>query len=141
MYYIREKDVVFWRWHCFDIFEQCDVPGDEDHKVTIFLTVTLIHKTKQANFIQVLHSKPGRKMKCGILINLMIMRKSVMFFITNNFLIHLTKECSVIYVYMYIFLCLFTFWCHYSTSQKTQTFLDVGKNTVTWQHVICWCWC
>ncbi len=59
MYYICDEDIVFGRRYRWVIYLQCDVPGVEEDKVTVFLTVTLINKTPQADGVKVLHPKQG----------------------------------------------------------------------------------
>ncbi len=49
--------MVYKRMYVWVICAQCGVPGVEEDEVTIFLAVTLIHKTYQAVVIQVLHSE------------------------------------------------------------------------------------
>ena len=59
MYYIREEDIVFRRCYRWVIYVQCDVPGVEEDEVTIFLAVTLIQKTPQADGVKVMHPVEG----------------------------------------------------------------------------------
>ncbi len=51
--------MVYRRRRGWVIYAQCNIPGVEEVKVTIFLAVTLIQKTEQAARIQVLHPEPG----------------------------------------------------------------------------------
>ncbi len=59
MYYIRDEDIVFRRHYGWVIYAQCDVPGVEEDEVTIFLAVTLIQKTPQADGVKVMHPVEG----------------------------------------------------------------------------------
>ncbi len=59
VYYICEEDIVFLRHYGWTIYAQCDVPGVKVDEVTIFLAVTLIHKTPEAVCIKVKHPEQG----------------------------------------------------------------------------------
>ncbi len=59
MYYIRDEDIVFQRHYGWVIYAQCDVPGVKEDEVTIFLAMTLIQKTPQADGVRVMHPVEG----------------------------------------------------------------------------------
>ncbi len=59
MCYICEEDIVFQRCYGWVIYAQCDIPSVQEDEVTIFLDVTLIHKTPQANCVKVMHPEQG----------------------------------------------------------------------------------
>ncbi len=44
MYNVLEEDIVFMRCYGWVIYAQCDVLGNEEDEVTIFLAITLIQK-------------------------------------------------------------------------------------------------